>query len=216
MNSLSLFDRLLLLFMIFIGAMIAFRIVYTGSLVHLFLGWNIFLAWVPYMLSNYFIAIKEKSKWIQASIFVGWLLFFPNALYLVTDLVHIEDNAGIPVWYDAVLLFASAFIGIVMAFVSLRKVEFFLLTYLNKKVVQIVIPAILFIASFGVYLGRFQRWNSWDVIKNPIGLAMDIAGNFISPIQNYKTWAVTILFTAIFSLVYFFLKILSREFDVKK
>ncbi|MEO5942678.1 MAG: DUF1361 domain-containing protein [Ferruginibacter sp.] len=216
MKSLSLFDRLLLAFLVFIGLLIAFRIYFTGSIMHLFLSWNIFLAWIPYMLSKYFSAIKGKAKWKQVSLFACWLLFFPNALYIVTDLIHIEDNTDIPVWYDAVLLFASSFIGIIMAFVSLRKAEIFLNSVLPKKIVYFLVPLILFTASFGVYLGRFQRWNSWDVIKNPIGLAMDIAGNFISPIQNYKTWAITILFTAVFSLVYFFLKILPKAFDVKK
>ena len=216
MKFLSSFNRLLAVFFVFIGMLIAFRILYTGSLVHLFICWNIFLAWIPYVLSNFFAEVKQKAKWKQLFLFASWLLFFPNALYIVTDLIHIDDNKEIPVWYDAVLLFASSFIGIMMAFVSLQKVEFFLKCVFSKRVVAALVPFILFVASFGVYLGRFERWNSWDVIKDPMALGFNIINNFISPIDNYRTWAITILFTAIYSLLYFFLKILPQAFAEEK
>ena len=216
MKILSSFNRLLVVFFVFIGMLITFRILYTGSLVHLFICWNIFLAWIPYMLSNFFAEVKQKAKWKQLFLFASWLLFFPNALYIVTDLIHIDDNNDIPVWYDAVLLFASSFIGIMMAFVSLQKVEFFLKCVFSKRVVAALVPFILFVASFGVYLGRFERWNSWDVIKDPMALGLNIINNFTSPIDNYRTWAITILFTAIYSLLYFFLKILPQAFGEEK
>ena len=168
------------------------------------------------MLSNFFAEVKQKAKWKQLFLFASWLLFFPNALYIVTDLIHIDDNKDVPVWYDAVLLFASSFIGIMMAFVSLQKVEFFLKCVFSKRVVAALVPLILFVASFGVYLGRFERWNSWDVIKDPMALGFNIINNFISPIDNYRTWAITILFTAIYSLLYFFLKILPQAFAEEK
>lgn len=216
MKSTNLFNRLLTVFFIFIGLLIAFRVFYTHSLVHVFLSWNIFLAWIPYMLSNYFVEVTKKTKWKQFFLFFSWLIFFPNSLYIVTDLIHMEENTDIPVWYDAVLLFASSFIGIMMAFVSLRKVEYFLRSIFSRKAVAFFIPAILFISSFGVYLGRFQRWNSWDIIKDPLALAMDIMSNFINPIHNYKTWAITVLFTGIYTLLYFFLKILPQAFESEK
>ena len=215
MKTLGLFDRLLVLFFAFIALMVGFRVMYTGSTMHLFLCWNLFLAWIPYVLSNFFNAYQAKALWKQSVLFITWILFFPNALYIVTDLIHIEDNTAIPVWYDAVLLFAASFIGIMMAFVSLRKVEFYLSNAFSRRIVNAAIPLILFISSFGVYLGRFQRWNSWDVLKDPLALATNIAGNFINPVDNYKTWAITILFTGIYSLLYFFLKILPQAFTME-
>jgi uncharacterized membrane protein len=206
MKKISSFNKLLIAFLLFIGLLIGFRIAYTGSLQHLFLSWNIFLAWIPYILSQYFPEALHKAKWKQVVLFVTWLLFFPNALYIVTDLIHIEDNKDIPVWYDAILLFASSFIGIMMAFVSLSKVESYLRNIFSRKMVMVLVPVILFTASFGVYLGRFQRWNSWDVIQDPMALSMDILSNFISPVDNYRTWAITVLFTGIYTMLYFFLK----------
>ncbi|MEO6538574.1 MAG: DUF1361 domain-containing protein [Ferruginibacter sp.] len=85
MKIFNSFNRLLAVFFVFIGLLIAFRIFYTGSLVHLFIGWNIFLAWIPYVLSIFFAEVKRKAKWKQVFLFASWLLFFPNALYIVTE-----------------------------------------------------------------------------------------------------------------------------------
>lgn len=216
MKSFTAFNRLLLVFFFFIGLLISARIVYSGSIRYIFLSWNIFLAWIPYVLSYYFALYKNKESWKRAILFVSWLLFFPNALYIVTDLIHLEESTNVPLWYDAVLLFASSFVGLIMAFISLQRVEYFLNGIFNKKVVKYIIPLILFTGSFGVYLGRFQRWNSWDVIHNPLALTMDILDRFISPVDNYKTWAITVILTALYSLLYFFIKIIPNAFAESK
>ena len=215
MRSFTAFNRLLGVFFVFIGALICARIFYSGSIRYIFLSWNIFLGWIPYILSSYFVLYMRKEKWKQFLLFATWLLFFPNALYIVTDLIHLEESTNVPLWYDAILLFASSFIGLIMAFVSLQKAEYFLNGIFSRRVVTWITPLILFIGSFGVYLGRFQRWNSWDVIHNPLSLAMDILDRFISPVDNYKTWAITIILTALYSLLYFFIKILPNTLSEK-
>lgn len=216
MKQFSSFSRLLILFFAFIGLLISARIIYSGSIRYIFISWNIFLGWIPYALSCFFESYRNKEKWKQLILFASWLLFFPNALYIVTDLIHLEEGTNVPLWYDAVLLFASSFIGLIMAFVSLQKVEDFLRTKFSQRVIVIIIPVILFMGSFGVYLGRFQRWNSWDVLHNPLELAMDIASRFISPVDHIKTWMITIILTALYSLVYFSIKILPEVFMEKK
>src|SRR5687768_5018671 len=110
----------------------------------------------------------------QLFLFSSWLLFFPNALYIVTDLVHLQADTNVPWWYDSMLVFCCSFVGLILAFVSLNRVEAYLKTFFSKKCVTLAMAAILFTASFGVYLGRFQRWNSWDIINNPLGLGIDI------------------------------------------
>ncbi len=213
MKPVSSFNKLLTVFFIFIALLISFRIFYSGSGRFVFLSWNIFLAWIPYILSCYFEFYRKKEKWKQLVLFASWLLFFPNALYIVTDLVHLQDENNMPWWFDAVLVFASSFIGIVMAFISLRKAELYLKTYFGKGLVAASVAGILFIGSFGVYLGRFQRWNSWDVVNDPLALSVDIISKIINPVENYKVWAITVLFTAIYSLIYFFIKILPQAFS---
>ena len=120
MKTFTKFDQLLWMLFAFTGALIFFRIWYSASLTSLFLVWNIFLAWIPYVLSRFFELYRQKQKWKQALLFGTWLLFFPNALYIVTDLVHIDRESMVPWWYDVVLLFIASFIGIVLGFVSLR------------------------------------------------------------------------------------------------
>lgn len=210
MKSFNAFHKIFYSFFLFIAALLIFRMLYSGSLRYMFMGWNLFLAWIPYALSAFFMQYRNKQKWKQAVLFVSWLLFFPNALYIVTDFVHLQGDSNMPWWYDAVLLFASSFMGIALAFISLRRAEFYLQSFFLPKQVNAAMALILFLGSFGVYLGRFQRWNSWDVVHNPVALATDIVSKMINPVDHYKVWAITVLFTAIYSLLYYFIRLLPQ------
>lgn len=200
------FNRMLIVSFLFISLLIVSRILYSGSLRYIFIGWNIFLAWVPYLLSTYFKDIKNSATWKQACLFFCWLLFLPNALYIVTDLIHLRAFTNVPLWYDASLLFVAAFTGIMMAFISIRKVELFLIEKFHHKIIRLFVPLMLFMSSFGVYLGRFERWNSWDIFINPVGLGTNILSCIVSPVEHYKVWAITIIFTGVFSMLYFFIR----------
>lgn len=216
MKKLSAFDQLLTTFLLFVSALIIFRVFYSGSLRYIMLAWNIFLAWIPYILSTQFRHYRNKENWKQLFLFSSWLLFFPNALYIVTDLVHLHDDTNMPWWYDTMLVFCSSFVGLVLAFVSLNKAESYLRSRMSKATVAAAMACILFVASFGVYLGRFDRWNSWDVVNNPISLATDILGKVVNPLEHYKVWAITLLFTSVYSLLYYFVKILPASLEGHK
>jgi uncharacterized membrane protein len=170
-----------------------------------FLIWNIFLAFVPYWVSKLLIK-KGYSNWLSAMLFFTWLLFFPNALYIITDLIHLNRQTKMPGWYDAVIVFSSALLGIVLAFISLFKVEEFLQVKFGNYKTQFLIPVILFLAAFGVYLGRFLRWNSWDIIQNPIGLISSIAQRFIYPFEHLRTWGLTVILFSLFYILYLGIK----------
>lgn len=165
--KLSDFQKFLLAFIAFITGMIICRMLYSGSIRFIFLLWNLFLAWIPFQVSLYLPLAKPANKPRAYFLLVLWLLFFPNALYIITDLIHLETKANVPVWYNAILLFASAITGLMMAFASLYKVELFFNKHVGPKASAKLIIAFLFLGSFGVYLGRFLRWNSWDIISNP-------------------------------------------------
>jgi len=189
--------------------------IYSGDKRFLFLVWNLFLAFIPYAISLLFSALYFKNKRMQALLFAVWLLFLPNALYIVTDIIHLEETEKIPLWYDAVLLFSSSFAGIAMAFASLVNTEFYLCKIFPRRFIGPVIVAILFVASFGVYLGRFERWNSWDVIHHPLHLSSNIAADVLFPVSHYRVWAVTFLLTGLYSIFWFLLKAfprMSREY----
>ena len=200
--------------------LISVRVAYSGNFDYLFLAWNIFLAWIPFAVSSFFKTIVSEKKWKQALVFCCWFIFFPNALYIVTDLIHLELDSNIPKWFDAVLLFSSSVIGLIMAFVSLHRVENYLGHFLKQKQVGWAIMIILFFGSFGVYLGRFLRWNSWDIIRNPLRLFSTIIQRFIFPMEHTRTWGITCILSVLFYLMYLSIKklpgYLNREVEALK
>lgn len=138
----------------------------------LYLIWNLFLAWIPYIISSCFIK-KDMSVNYFIPIFVLWLLFFPNAPYLVTDALHLVSSLPPLLWYDSLLLFFFGWIGLLLGMLSLFHVHQYLKTHLSYLFSELVIFAVCFVSSFGVYLGRFERWNSWDIFVNPFHLIKD-------------------------------------------
>lgn len=158
------------------------------------------------MISSLFSKMNNKAGWKQALVFCCWLAFFPNALYIVTDLIHIDLESPVPKWFDALLLFSSAVLGLILAFISLYRVEIFLSKTINRKLQAPLILLILFLGSFGVYLGRFLRWNSWDIVSNPSQLLVSIAQRVISPVDHLQTWGITMVFTMFFYLLYVVIK----------
>ncbi|MFT3682416.1 MAG: DUF1361 domain-containing protein [Ferruginibacter sp.] len=213
MMSLSSFKKIIGLFILFVTVMVAARIIYTGSIRYISILWNLFLAWTPFQVSLLISAYSTLKNPKPLLILTGWLLFFPNALYVVTDLIHLEDAGGVPLWYDAIMLFMAALSGLLLAFASLYKVEKFLRKQISSSLVtDPIVLFILFLSSFGVYLGRFDRWNSWDIVVYPKQLSKDIASYIFSPVYHYRTWITTLIFTAFFSLLYFAVKKIPGSF----
>lgn len=147
-----------------------------------YLTWNLFLAWIPYLISS--ILIKKETPINRfMPIFIFWLLFFPNAPYLVTDVLHIASTLPLSLWYDSLLFFFFGFIGLLLGLLSLFHIHQYLKNHFSYLISEISILIICFISSFGVYLGRFERWNSWDVFIDPLHLVKDsliISSGFVS------------------------------------
>jgi len=146
----------------------------------LYLVWNLFLAWVPYIISIYFIKNETPVKYF-VPLFILWLLFFPNAPYLVTDILHISSSSPLLLWYDSLLFFLFGWIGLLLGMLSLFQIHKYLQSHLTHLVSELSIFAICLISSFGIYLGRFERWNSWDAFFSPIKLikhSLNVSSNF--------------------------------------
>jgi len=138
----------------------------------LYLIWNLFLAWIPYLISLYFIK-KDISANRFIVYFIFWILFFPNAPYLVTDVLHIVSSLPTLLWYDSLLLFFFGWIGLFLGMLSLFHIHQYLKMHMGRLFSELIILAICFVSSFGVYLGRFERWNSWDIFISPLHLIKD-------------------------------------------
>jgi uncharacterized membrane protein len=175
----------------------------------LYLIWNLFLAWVPYVISLFFIK-KDTPLNHFIPLFLIWLLFFPNAPYLVTDVLHIVSISHVLLWYDSLLLFFFGWIGLFLGVLSLFHIHRYLKEHINYFVSEIVIFLICFISSFGMYLGRFERWNSWDVfINNPFVLSRHLFNISIGVAQAGTPRMFVIFFTifvySVYRTVYVFL-----------
>ncbi len=153
--------------------LIAVRIPLFGQVEFLYLIWNLFLALVPYLISSALVWHARQRKASVATLVFGgamWLLFFPNSPYLITDLIHVDEYPGVPIWYDVLMIFSSASAGLMFAFHSLYQIEEILLRRFGSLSVRILLLPILLFTSVGIYLGRFPRFNSWDVVTAPLTL----------------------------------------------
>jgi uncharacterized membrane protein len=194
----------LLLASAFACAMYAVRVVYADSITYGYLVWNLFLAWIPFLaaLWVYDRHRRGRSGWSLAAPAALWLLFLPNAPYLVTDYIHLRSVADAPIWYDAMLVTAFAWTGLLLGFVSLYLVQVVVRDRVSAVAGWATVLAAVVLSSFGIYLGRFLRWNSWDAIANPGGLLTDIGNRLADPLAYEKTMAVTVLFTGFLTVGY--------------
>lgn len=169
------------------------------------LVYNLVLAWVPYVFSLLASWLHQKypRRWGLLALPTGiWLLFFPNAPYLVTDFLHLAPRQGIPMWYDILMLASFSWTGIFLAVVSLHSMQRLVKAYLGRFVSWAFVALALGLGSLGIYLGRFERWNSWDVLFHPTSIFKDIALRVINPLENLRFTGFTLLVTAFLVVCY--------------
>jgi uncharacterized membrane protein len=173
---------------------------WTGRPAYLFLVWNLFLAWLPWLFSLPMAKLPSRVRhgWKLVPLFGAWLFFLPNAPYLVTDLLHLRPSVGIPLWFDAAMFFAFAWTGCLLGFFSLTAVHGRIEGWMGRAAGWLFVLATALLTGFGIYLGRFLRWNSWDVVTNPTELARSVLERALQPDHHPRTFGVTLLFAALF------------------
>lgn len=191
-------------------AMLLARTTVSDQLSYGFLVWNLFLAGVPVLL-----ALAVDTAWRHgrratgAVAWVGWLLVFPNSPYLVTDLIHLRERPPTPLWFDALILVSAAVAGLLAGFVSLHLVQGAVTRRLGTAWGWVMAIVVLGLSGFGVYLGRFARFNSWDVLTRPRTLLYNV-GNSVSPFDNPRAVGVTVLFSSFLIVCYVTIEMLTR------
>jgi len=194
--------RVLLLASLFSVVLSAIRVAYTQDLFFIFLVWNLFLAFVPWFIAS-LAYIKKVTNWaILAVMILLWLAFFPNAPYILTDLIHLRKGWHIPLWFDLILLLSYGFSGMLYGFVSLRMIELILTAKTGHRRMGILSVPLIYLACFGVYIGRFLRWNSWDLVSNLGSVMQDVYIRIANPFGNPDTWAFTCLFGTLLNILY--------------
>ena len=184
------------------GALLAGRVYRSGTLAFTFLVWNLFLAVLPAIFALLFArAIKHGSSAIVRAIwFVLWLLFLPNAPYIVTDFIHLTTQPRVPLWFDIALLLSFAGTGLLLGYSSVADVQAAIASRFGRVTGWVVSFASLALSGFGIYLGRFLRWNSWDAITDPFDLATYIAHHSLH--AHRRSIAVTLVYGAGLALGY--------------
>jgi len=191
--KLNLFLALNILFCILL---LLLRVYITGDLFYGFLIWNLFLAAIPYFISSTLsqtIWLKKQSLVLLVVLGV-WLLFLPNAPYLITDLMHLRHAKSSLSWLDPFMLFAFAWNGLILGLLSMHQVYQILIAKWNPTVAKSVLFIVVFLCGFGIYLGRFQRWNSWELFSDPIILLKDCLHSFSNPMYRTRTLGITLGF----------------------
>jgi uncharacterized membrane protein len=177
------------------------------------LVWNLFLAWIPYGCSLIVALLNRgwpKNWWMLLIPGGLWLAFFPNAPYIVTDFYHLQVRLPVPLWYDIGLISIFAFTGCFLAIASLRIMQSIIEKYTGKLVGWIFVIGSLLLGGLGVYLGRFGRYNSWDLVIRPQLVLSDIATRVLNPLDNLRFVIFTLMFTAILFVFYLMFTSINR------
>ena len=203
--------RLLLLLMLALSSALSvtlsiLRIWYSGSRSYIFLNWNLMLAWVPLALAFLLWHLDRKQGYrprlLMLLVFCSWFLFFPNSPYIVSDLMHIAPRHNVPVWYDTMMIFSFAWNGLILGFVSLWIVQQLAARWFGGVFSWLFAAVVLTATGFGIYLGRFLCWNSWDVLVDPLGMARQVLTYVLNPLDYPRTIAVTLLFGGFLTIAY--------------
>jgi uncharacterized membrane protein len=186
-------------------AFLIFRFFYSATNNYSNLLWNLFLAWLPYIFSVLASStFRSKPKHWLLITFLGilWLVFFPNAPYIVTDFYYLDPRPPVPLWFDISLIALFAFTGCFLAIASLRSIHIIIEKVVGKVFGWLFALFSLGLASLGVYLGRFSRYNSWDILFNAKPLLREIIDNLINPLDNLGFLGFTMMFTTILMVCY--------------
>jgi len=207
------------------------RIIVSGSVVYLFLLWNIVLAWVAWGLGVWLVSVlKGKTILVyKVALSVVWLLFLPNTFYLLTDLIHAVfgyDKVGgfagwqLPyiadtsiIFVDLAILMLATWVGWLLGIASMRTVYGYAKTKLSSSRSLTLVFILSASSGYGIYLGRVPRWNSWDVVHRPFSLLADIGDTFIHPFDHVEAYIFSGVFFVMINVVFWSFEILHLSRD---
>ncbi|HKO82073.1 MAG TPA: DUF1361 domain-containing protein [Chitinophagaceae bacterium] len=191
------------------------RIFVTGHMTYLFLVWNLFLAFVPYAITQWASVdtniLKNRVKLI--AMLSTWLLFIPNSFYILTDLFHLDAFDSAPKWFDLLLIFSFAWNGIVLGIVSIRKIETIMENVTGRNSSLLIVFIVMWLNAFGIYIGRYLRFNSWDIVMQPFSLFREMFEVLFHPLKNKMEWGMIGVYAVFMTVLYITIKKLGENFS---
>ena len=188
--------------------LLALRIVLVGQFRQLYLVWNLFLAWMPLGFALAAVCLAQtrpqRRSWFLAAA-AAWFVFFPNAPYILTDLIHLGPKSNARFWTDLVLILIFALIGLVLGFLSLFLMQRLVARRHGWPAGWLFVGVVAGLSGFGIFAGRFLRWNSWDVVFNPINLIADASQWLLHLSNSPRGLIIPALFATMIFIVYLLL-----------
>jgi uncharacterized membrane protein len=196
-------------------ALITYRILAGAQVRHAYLVWNLFLAWLPLVFAlcaaERFRATNNVRDRKFLALGIAWLLFFPNAPYIFTDLVHVLAKGRPTFWAELMLILTVALTGFLAGYLSLQVMHGLAARRWGRAVGWVFVASVSGLAAFGVYLGRFTRLNSWDVLLNPLQLVQRTGWAAWNPATEWQHTKFLILFSLFLLLGYVMLFALTQR-----
>jgi uncharacterized membrane protein len=181
------------------------RVIVVDNVRYWFMFWNLFLAWLPvlfaFWLRNRLVTTRWWT-WQNLLLTLLWLSFLPNSFYMVSDLIHLENTDEILQLYDVAMMTSLIANGLILGYMSVYVVHQELLKRLKASWAHLLIGLVLLSCGFAIYLGRYLRWNTWDVLINPAALLFDISDRIINPGGYPETFTITLVFFVLIASIY--------------
>jgi uncharacterized membrane protein len=162
--------RAFTVFCLFWAVLSVLRVYITGTTEYLGFVWNLILALLPYFFAG--LAV-ERTGWMRWMSFVLWFVFFPNSLYIFTDYIHLPEYPEM-LHFDIVYISVMAIAGLFAGFASLEIVHSFWNKQVHQRLAWMLVSLTIIIGTFWVYIGRFLRFNSWDILSHPLHILQEI------------------------------------------
>lgn len=184
----------------------------SGTMDYDFLLWNLFLAWLPLVMSYMASSFASKRRFVALTVPIAavlWLLFFPNAPYILTDLFHLRHpRENVPVWFDTLLINWFAWTGLLIGVFSLFIMHDLVRKAFGRVTGWLFVMVVGTLCGVGIYIGRFLRWNSWDVILHPYERLSEMLYYVLHPSLR------SIMFISVFSSLFIFIYITTYAFGL--
>ena len=196
----------------------AARATTSDSYRYAFLVWNLFLAWIPFGFAWVAYTSTHLPKFLMVTLVGGcaifWLLFFPNAPYILTDFQHLAKlNSEAPVWYDVLMLIWFSWSGLFLGIISMYLMQKIVAKWLGEKASWVFVVTVTVLSSLGIYVGRFLRWNSWDVLIKPLKMTSIILDDFSQTQERTLTFSLlfALFFLFVYVTIFLFAKLINEQ-----
>ena len=193
--------------------LVATRVIMDHNLRFAFLGWNLFLAWLPLIFALLLCDQHVRGgqrRWRLAGWGLTWLLFFPNAPYIFTDLKHLNSQFFPHYWTNMMLILSCALTGLMLGFVSLYIVQSVVADRYGRGMGWLLVAGVAGLSGVGVFIGRFLRFNTWDLVWRPVSLVQRTGGWFSNPFADAEAYEFSLLFAVFIFIAYLMFHALTK------